>query len=464
MSDDLDLAERPVLPPLGTRGSLRWMWRQLTSMRTALVLLFLLAVASVPGSLLPQRGTNPIKVREWIDSHPGIGSLLDRTGFFDVFSSPWFAAVYLLLFISLIGCVLPRTGVYVRALRTPPPAAPRRLERLPGFRQFAQPVGRGDPIEAAASYLRSRHWRVRTGESQGSEGTTRWVAAEKGYLREFGNLLFHVSLIAILISVAIGGLFGWKGNVIVREGTGFSDTLTQFDAWGGGKWVDPSGLPPFSFQLDSFTVDFERGEAQRGAPRTFEAAVTFWPTPLAPAEKRLIEVNEPLSVDGVNVYLVGHGYAPHFVIKDTSGAVVFDDTVAFLPQDGNMSSTGVVKVPDMTPQLGIKGLFLPTTTLDDQGRPFSSFPAPDAPSVVLEAFTGDLGLDAGVPQSVYSLDTKKLTSGGVRGLFPGDSWQIPGVGTVTFTGYDRWASFQIAHDPGTWFALVSSALAIAGLA
>lgn len=448
-----------ALPALGFTGTLRWMWRQLTSMRTALVLLFLLALASVPGSLLPQQGTNPIKVREWIADRPELGPWVERLGLFDVYASPWFAAVYLLLFISLIGCVLPRAGQLWRSIRTPPPAAPRRLERLPGHATTELADAPDVVLWQAAAYLRAHHWRMRTGATDGVP----WIAAEKGYLREVGNLAFHLSLVVILISVAVGGLLGWKGNVIVREGTGFSDTLTQYDAWGGGRFVDPADLPPFSFVLDEFRVDFERGAAQRGAPRLFEADVTFWPTPEADPEARLIEVNEPLTTSGASVYLVGHGYAPHVIVRDTSGRVVFDDTVPFLPQDGNLSSTGVVKVPDMEPQLGLEGLFLPTTRIDPDTGPYSSFPAPDDPSLVLSAYTGDLGLDGGIPQSVYSLDPQGLDAQGVRGLFPGDTWELPGVGTVEFAGYERWASFQISHDPGKLLALLSSAAAIAGL-
>jgi cytochrome c biogenesis protein len=83
-------------------------WRRLTSMRTALVLLFLLALASVPGSLLPQRPLNPVKVDRYVAEHPGLSRVLRPLGFFDVFAAPWFAAIYLLLFVSVVGCVLPR--------------------------------------------------------------------------------------------------------------------------------------------------------------------------------------------------------------------------------------------------------------------------------------------------------------------------------------------------------------------
>ena len=131
--------DRP-LPPLGSVGLLRWMWRQLTSMRTALILLFLLAIASVPGSVLPQRGTNPLRVDQWLDQNPTTGPVLDRLGFFDVYASPWFAAVYLLLFISLIGCVLPRIRQHARSMRAMPPPAPRRMSRLPMSVEFTVPA------------------------------------------------------------------------------------------------------------------------------------------------------------------------------------------------------------------------------------------------------------------------------------------------------------------------------------
>ncbi len=454
-----ELPGEAPLPPLGSVGLLRWLWRQLTSMRTALVLLFLLALASIPGSILPQRGTNPLRVDQWLIDNPSTGPFLDRLGFFDVYSSPWFAAVYLLLFVSLIGCVLPRSRQHWRAMLAPPPPAPRRLERMPEFVSSRSSRSPEEIIELARSTLKSGRWRVR----EAPEGQT-WVAAEKGYLRETGNLVFHLSLIAVLIGIAVGGLLGWKGNVIVKEGDGFSNTLTQFDAWGGGRLVSPDGLAPFSFTLDRFLVDFERSEAQRGAPRLFEADVTYRDSESGDPQQRTIEVNEPLVVDGAKVYLVGHGYAPHFVITDSTGETVFDDTVVFLPQDGNFTSTGVVKVPDSSPSLGINGLFLPTAAVDDVRGPHSTFPAPDYPAVFLSAFTGDLGLDDGVPQSIYQLDTTAMQQIGLESLLPGDTWTLPdGNGTVTFTGFERWASFQIAYDPGKELVLVAAMLAIAGL-
>ncbi len=448
------------LPPLGSVGLLRWMWRQLTSMRTALILLFLLAIASVPGSLLPQWGNSPQRVQQWLDENPTTGPVLDRLGFFDVYASPWFAAVYLLLFVSLIGCVLPRIGHHWRAMRTPPPVAPRNLQRLPAATEFARDATPDATLAEAAGWLRSRRWRVRTGETNGVP----WVSAETGYLRETGNLVFHLSLVVILVAVAVGGLFGWKGNVIVREGSGFSNTLTQYDTWGGGRMVDPSQLAPFSFTLDDFTVEFERGEAQRGAPRLFEADVTVRREPGAESVAAKIEVNQPLDVEGARVFLIGHGYAPHLVVRDASGEVVFDDSVVFLPQDSSFTSNGVVKVPDSDPPLGFTGLFLPTAAMDEVRGGFSSFPAPDDPLLLLAAFRGDLGMDSGAPQNVYTLDTSSMVKVGLDSIVPGQTWELPNdSGSIEFTGIERFVSVQIAHDPGKELALLASVVAIAGL-
>jgi cytochrome c biogenesis protein len=448
------------LPPLSNTGFLRWTWRQLTSMKTALVLLFLLALASVPGSIYPQRGVDPIKVRDYIANNPGWGPTLDRFGFFEVYSSPWFSAIYILLFISLIGCVVPRVGVHFRAMRSAPPGAPKVLDRLAGTRTFTTDKDAAEVLHVAAEALRKRRWRVVTGP----QGSPEWVAAEKGYLRETGNLVFHVALLFVLAAIAIGGLFGWKGNVIIRQGSSFSNTLTQYDAWGGGRYTNAKDLPPFSFTLDKFTVDFERGVAQRGAPRAFEAEMSYKTDPSAPSQKALVEVNQPLVVSGAKVFLVGHGYAPIVKVTDETGSEIFNDAVPFLPQDGMFTSTGVVKIPDSTPQLGLQALFLPTAALDDIRGPHSTFPAPDDPALFMSAWKGDLGLDDGTPQSVYRIVTDKMSKIGLEQLKIGESWKLPdGSGTVTFVGFKRWASFQIAFDPGKELALIFVTLSILGL-
>ncbi|HMI34672.1 MAG TPA: cytochrome c biogenesis protein ResB, partial [Propionibacteriaceae bacterium] len=151
---------RPDLPRLGWRGGLRYLWTQLTSMRTALILLFALALAAIPGSLVPQRTVSPVRVGDFINEHPTLGPIYDKLGVFEVYSSPWFSAIYLLLFVSLVGCIVPRIGVYAKALRARPTKTPRNLVRLPAYAAADLANSDHDVLDRAAAALRRRHYRV----------------------------------------------------------------------------------------------------------------------------------------------------------------------------------------------------------------------------------------------------------------------------------------------------------------
>lgn len=438
---------KPSGPKLGVRGWLRWGWRSLTSMRTALILLLLLALASIPGSVFPQRGTAPDRVSDYIAANPAIGPWLDRLGMFDVFAAPWFAAVYLLLCISLIGCIIPRTVEFIQAWRRPPVKAPSRLSRMPAYAEAPADAG---TLDRAEQYLRANRWRVRREAD--------WVSAEKGYLHEVGNLLFHLCFIMLLFAVAIGGLFGWSAKVIVVEGKGFTGSLTQFDSFRKGRFVNPDQIAPFSVILENFSATFQDSGQQRGAPRQFEATALVSDRPGAPEVSQEFSVNNPLVLPGVKVFLVGHGYAPEIKITDSDGNIVFDDAVVFLPRDGNLTSAGVVKLPDLGDGFGLTGLFLPTSFVDPVMGPISTFPAADNPELFLGAFKGTI--PAG---NVYTLNTADMDRIGTEALRPGETWDLPNGMTVEFAGYRNFANISLAHDPGRWWALAASVLVILGV-
>ena len=220
-------------------------------MRTALVLLFLLAVAALPGALLPQRSLNQRLVAQYFADHPALAPVLDRLQFFDVFAAPWFAAVYLLLMVSLVGCLLPRTVEQVRGLRTPPVATPRNLARLPARgradRRRSRSRGRGAGARPAARLA---------GGGPTSRAAVRAVSAERGQLREVGNLVFHLSLLGLLVAFAAGKLFGYEGQVIVLSGGGqFCNTgILGYDSFRAGLRVDGTDLDPFCVRVDDFTA------------------------------------------------------------------------------------------------------------------------------------------------------------------------------------------------------------------
>ena len=476
-----------VQPALGPVGWLRWGWRQLTSMRTALVLLLLLAIAAVPGSIVPQRTADPNGVTQYFADNPDLAPILDNLQLFDVYSSAWFSAIYILLFVSLIGCVIPRTKHHWKALRARPPRTPARLSRLDDHREtiveLAGDDGREEAsvaVDLAADQLKRAGYRVERYDT----GSSISVSAERGYLRETGNLVFHTALIGVLLAVGIGGGYTYTGQSVIIEGRTFVNTMLDYASFNPGRFVDEERLTPYSLTLDEFAVSYvpvgERGAGQAG---DFVANLT---TQLVGEDAREgdVRVNHPLEIAGDRVYLMGNGYAPTITIRNADGDVVFDDPVPFLPQDTNMTSLGVVKVTDGMPeQLGMIGFFYPTQAPLTSGAFTSAYPDLINPVLTLNVYEGDLGIDDGTPRSVYTLDPTDMTqlTGGDTGtdsieLAPGETQELPnGLGTITFqnespagaTGYDesvkRYVSLSVHRDIGASWVLAFAVLALTGL-
>ncbi|MFI7500187.1 cytochrome c biogenesis protein ResB [Streptomyces sp. NPDC049687] len=456
-------------PALGVIGWARWFWRQLTSMRVALLLLLLVALGAIPGSLIPQSGNDATKVADFREAHQTLAPVYDRLGLFHVYSSVWFSAVYILLFVSLIGCIVPRTWQFTGQLRGRPPAAPRRLTRLPAHTTWRTGAEPEQVREAALVLLRKRRFRADlTGDA---------VAAEKGYLREVGNLAFHIALIVLLVAFAWGQLFKSEGNKLLVEGNGFSNTLISYDDFKSGNLFDIGDLNPFSFTLDKFTGTYETSGPNTGTPRTYEAALTYSVGAYGKDKKTTVQVNHPLEIDDSKIYLTAHGYAPVITVRDGKGNVVFHDAVPLLPLDSNVTSTGVIKVLDgyrnargVTEQLGVSAFFLPSYTPGSETA--STFPALRNPVLNLAPYHGDLGVNSGIPQSVYQLDKthvkafKDAKGAQLReNLRPGETMKLPdGAGSITYESTKQWANFQITQQPAGGWALTGALTAIFGLA
>jgi cytochrome c biogenesis protein len=456
----------------------RNLWRSLTSMGTALVLLFLLALGAIPGALLPQRSLNAGKVDEYLRAHPVIGPWLNELQAFDVFSSFWFTATYALLFVSLVGCLTPRMIEQARTLRATPVAAPRNLARLP---KHASSQAAGDPHEMAdAVTARLRGWRTTTREPGGAVE----VSAEKGYLREFGNLLFHFSLLGLLVAVAAGKLFGYEGNVIVIAdgGPGFcSASPAAFDSFRAGNTVDGTSLHPVCIRVNTFQANYlPSGQATSfAADIAYQAGNDLTANTWRPYR---LEVNHPLRVGGDRVYLQGHGYAPTFTVTFPNGQTR-TSTVQWRPDNPQtLLSSGVARIdppagsyPNAAErrqhEVAIQGLLAPTEQLD--GTLLSSrFPALNAPAVAIDIYRGDTGLDTGRPQSLFSLDPRLIEQGRLTkekrvNLRVGEAARIeqgPGAGTVVrFDGAVPFVNLQVSHDPGQRWVLVFAVTMMAGL-
>lgn len=449
---------------LNLREMARWGWRQLTSMRTALILLLLLALAAIPGSVIPQSDVDSLKTSQWQDAHPKLTPVYEKLGLFSVYDSPWFSAIYLLLMVSLIGCFVPRTAVYWKAMRAAPPRAPRNLSRLPDHTTYETGEAADAVLARARDELDRRGYRVVEGDGS--------VAAERGYLREAGNLLFHVSVLVVLVGFAVGGLFGYRGGVILVVGNGFSNNLTQYDDFAPGSLFAADEMEPFSFDIDSFDVEWLTEGPAKGQARAFVSHLTYRESPTAEDREYDLRVNHPLSIGDTEIFLIGHGYAPVITIRDGNGDVAYSGPTIFLPTDQTFRSFGVVKAPDARPQqIGLEGEFYPTYAFTKESGPFSIFGNAANPAISMLVYAGDLGMDTGAAQSVYSLDKSnaervdKPDGSMFRvDLAPGEKVELPDdLGTVSFDGLERWNKVQISRTPGKFVALTGVVLALVGL-
>ncbi|WP_086667974.1 cytochrome c biogenesis protein ResB [Lentzea kentuckyensis] len=436
-------------------------------MRTALTLLFLLALAAMPGALLPQLSLNAAKVDEYVAQHGWWGDLLLKLGFFEVYATPWFAAIYLLLFVSLVGCLLPRTWEYFKQMRARPVLTPRNLSRMPHHAQVVLDV---TPEEAVAKAKKAmRGWRMDAGEDT--------VSAERGYLRETGNLVFHFALLGLLVSFALGKMFSYEGQIIVQADGGqfCNGGVFNYDSFRPGLRVDGTDLTPFCVEIGKFSARY----LDNGQPVGYEADIRYQSgDDLASNTWRPynLQVNHPLRTEGDRVYLLGHGYTPTFTVTFPNGEKRTQG-IQWLPSDQlTLASEGATKFdpPGITDseqrrknQIAVTGLLAPTPLLHGSILT-SKYPALNNPMVAVDVYRGDLGVDDGRGQSIFSIDMGMVDQGRLqkvarKNLALGEEIALDDGTKVRFDSVNDWVSLQVSHDPTQGYVLLFAVFIILGL-
>lgn len=473
---------------------IRKAWHWLTSMRTALALLFLLAIAAIPGSLLPQRSLNESNVNDFIETNGTVAEIYDKLQLFDVFSSVWFQAIYVLLMISLVGCIIPRSWDHYKAWKTPPTRAPKYLEKMP---LNATGHSEKSPEDiAAATKTMLKKWRVSEVSPDKDRAGAQSFSAERGYARELCNLIFHVALVAILLTMAAGRLVTYEGQVIVvteknsqgqtqeqSQSTEFCNTSTSvYDSFRAGPLFDGTGLHPFCFLAHDFTADYlPNGQAEMFTSNVSYAVGDDIFSDPSTWEDYKLQVNHPLRIENNRVYLQGHGFAPTMTVEWPNGEKR-TQTIQFQPNDMTyFLSSGAMRFdppagmyPDLFErrqnQIAIQGLFAPTAEWSGENGKLlqSSFPAMNDPAVAIDIYRGDAGLDTGRPQSFFSLDPNLIQTGQLQkidrvNLTQGESVTLDDGTKISFDGASEFANYQISYDPFQGWVLVSALVMLLSL-
>jgi cytochrome c biogenesis protein len=442
----------PMRPRLG--DTLRQAWREFRSMRTALLLLVLVAAASVLGSLFPQQPVSPQRVTRYFQDHPALAPVLDRLGLFDVFGSAWYMAIYLALLAALVACLVPRARAFARVLRSRPPRG-GQLDRYRTRAAFDTPASPPAALEAAAAVLRRRRYRLATHD----DGE---LAGEKGFLREAGSLLFHVSLLLLLVGLAYGKGFGYRGQAAIVEGETWANARVGYDTYSPGRFFGSDRLAPFQLRLEDFSNAFH----DDGTPAEFASRLTALDLDGRQTQAQRVAPNRPMTVGGVRVFQSDYGYVPVVRVRGKDGKVLKQEEVLTLRDPASELSTGAVKVTRAQPQVGLElTMFTGLRTAPDcpGGLPFCNDPRLVRPVLVVLPFQGDL--QASRAQSVFTLDQSRLRPLGARPLVLGlgRSGKLPNGMEVTFADLKQYSVVTLARDPGVPVVALGAALVLLGL-
>jgi cytochrome c biogenesis protein len=449
------------------RRSTALVWRTLRSMRTALILLLMLALASVVGSLVPQWPNSPERVVRYQIDHPLVGALYGRAGLFDVYGSWWFVLITTLLFVSLVACLFPRTRALVRTLRQRPVQA----REIDAFRLYEEREVLADParaIDGSRRVLRRRMFRV--ARDHGRQA----LAAEKGALREIGSLLFHWAFLLMVIGVIYGKGTGFTGRAVVVEGKTWIDARANYDGEvRTGRFFDDA-FTGAGLHLDGFEDTYRVS----GQPMDFVSHVDLLDSQGEVVKHTDIRVNSPASIDGVEFFQYGFGWAPVVEVRHNGGLIasepitfVQDTAPEGVPQLA-MPWHGILKLPSLRPQVGLTLELWPDSRawlqLRTTGEPVA-MTQEFQPLMFYKAFRGDL-----TDTAPRSLDTSVMRQAG-RGVVgagqtvdlrtgeaPAEAAAPSGL-TISFPELRQYSVFQVSRDRGVPLVLLAAILVLLGL-
>jgi len=374
-------------------------WRELRRMRTAIILLGILAAMAMVGTLLPQIPQNPRAVMAYVLAHPVTAPWFARLGLFDIFGSWFFIAIATLMYVS---------------------------------------IGAGLLVRVPAAWRRSQQPALRT----------------RGLWAEWSSIVFHAAFFLLLVGVVYGKAAGFVGNRAIVEGDTFVEARANYDNLDEGVLAQKHA--GFEFTVDSFRAVYWPS----GTAREFVTRVRIYDQGRLVSTQD-VRVNHYVAYRGVKLYQTGYGWAPTIRIETPDGRVLTDAPTIFLGDVP--FARGVIKAPSAGPpgqQLGLTAWFIPDAQVSgDTIRPGTA--ELKNPLMLLRLYRGDLHLDR--PQNVYALDTAGMDPRWRGALRVGETAITPDGYRLTFTGVRQYSDLLIKKDPGVPIVLAAFAIGLGAL-
>jgi cytochrome c biogenesis protein len=405
----------------------RAIWNLFTSVDFAVAQIIYLSLLAVVGMTLEQmpdfanrsvgdleQAIENVHIRYDPVFGAGLTDVLLRLGAFQVFTSPWFIAGLLVLTLSIVICTLDRTprlwrdSTDVRVVQPEAYFDPRLPDRA---------AMDGVAVADLRAVVRGRGFRIR--EATDDAGAT-YVYGDRHQYTKMATLLTHLGLILFIAAAAVTSIAGEEVGLVVPEG----ESLT----------VQPIGTPGLLLVKN---LGFDAPGFETGAPTDFTTDLAVYQDGEEIARK-VIRVNDPLSVAGYSLHQNGFGPAPHLVIRDEAGRPLWDAAVPLTDSVDGLPY-GILAVPGR--DFGLQVLL---SRLDD-GR-----------GVVLVLPYRVIGEDADGNPIAENADAIALTRG---------EQAVPGGTDVSIqlSDFGEYTLLIAKHDPGQGLVWLAFLALIAGI-
>ncbi|MDH4197182.1 MAG: cytochrome c biogenesis protein ResB, partial [Candidatus Aminicenantes bacterium] len=326
--------------------------RFFASLKLAIVLLIVLAVASVFGTLIPQGRS----AAEYAARYGALAQPLIRLQFTSLYHSAWFLAVLFLFALNIIVCTLTRLAPkFRRAFRPKVPSDPKAISALAVKDRSKRNAAVAEAAAEVRAVLNKHHYRVRKAESESRV----FLLGRKRVLGWFGSDVVHIGLLVILAGAIVTGLGGFRTDLSLKEG----QTLE----------VPRAG---FLLRLDKFETEYY----PQGGVKDWKSSLTVLDGGAA-VMSGVVEVNHPLSYRGFSFYQTSYGWdwdnpSLELVVKRKSDPAF---TKTLLLKAGEKGPVGDPSGTEIVIQN-----FLPDFVIGDGGRAESRSTEPNNPAALVE--------------------------------------------------------------------------------
>jgi len=315
---------------------LKSLWQRISSMSLAIILLVVLAIASVIGTVLLQNQAQT----DYLQQFGPLWYWVFRSfGLFDMYHTWWFMGILGFLMVSLSSCLWRNVPKMLKDMRTRKvTVAEKSIQRFQYLHDWKS------PIEADAGHIqqlfrkRLHGWEFREVEQDGVQ----YLRADKGRWNKWGYILVHSAILVVLVGGWIGSECGFRGSMSVPEGGSASEiSFLQGTQTGHLKM-------PFEVRCNSFSIDF----FPTGAPKEFLSNLTIIDHGKEVLTSDII-VNEPLYYKGVRIYQASFGDSGSkitFKMFHMDGSEAISEAKTAVYQSWKDEKTGLsIKVTDFKP-------------------------------------------------------------------------------------------------------------------